>query len=240
MGLTTNEAKVIEAYTKDEFVSDYGWEDPKSGAWVKNFHEDAGLSARSFPGVMSSLEKKGVISTNGESFGLTDLGREYAAAIIGTPRKEGETAEPPSQFPQHVQTVKDDGGQEHSVVIYGRNELWLGNRRFSTMKAVKADLAADHAERLAKYKRDRLFDLFHSFGIQATYDGAILGWDLRGPLCDDRDGTFVYLTERGGKFFVHTSSSGWTLEAAKKSADKLSTLLTLIQVLKGHDPDLVG
>lgn len=70
--LTYLENEVIQAYKKDDFVQDRGWDDPEAGAWVKGFHQDCGMSGKEFSGVMSSLVKKGWCWTDGEAFGLTE------------------------------------------------------------------------------------------------------------------------------------------------------------------------
>jgi len=81
MKLTENEKKVIEAYKKDDIVSDEGWDDPQSCTWITDFKDDCGIESKTFSGVISSLAQKGVIWTNGESFGLTQEGIEAAKTI---------------------------------------------------------------------------------------------------------------------------------------------------------------
>ena len=82
--LTINEIAVLDAFTKDCYVRDHGWEDPLAGAWVDGFHEECNMSGKTFSGVMSSLIKKDILWTlgPGESFGLTDKGRKIVATYI--------------------------------------------------------------------------------------------------------------------------------------------------------------
>ena len=74
MRLTPNEIKVLSAYVNDDYVNDHGWWSSHAAAWMKDFHQDAGLPGPVFSGVASSLVQKDVISTNGESFSLTPIG----------------------------------------------------------------------------------------------------------------------------------------------------------------------
>ena len=46
--------------------------------------------------------------------------------------------------PQFIQTVQDPRGNEHSVMIFGKGDLRLGNRSFATMAEVKAALATEY------------------------------------------------------------------------------------------------
>ena len=80
VSLTESEEKVLKAYMKDDFVSDHGWDSPDAGAWSQDFHKDVGMNGTSFSGVMSSLCKKDIFWSNGESFGLTTKGIEVAKA----------------------------------------------------------------------------------------------------------------------------------------------------------------
>ena len=79
--LTETEKRVIRAFKANDIVSDNGWDHPYAATWIKGFHQDCGITSVAFPGVISSLVKKGVIVTNGESFALTDKGREVAAQL---------------------------------------------------------------------------------------------------------------------------------------------------------------
>lgn len=38
---------------------------------------------------------------------------------------------------QFIQSITDNRGNNHSVLIYGKNDLRIGNMRFKTMKEVK-------------------------------------------------------------------------------------------------------
>ena len=38
---------------------------------------------------------------------------------------------------QHIQNITDSRGNVHSVLIYGKGDLRLGNKKFSSMKWVK-------------------------------------------------------------------------------------------------------
>ena len=81
MKLTDNEIKVIKAFKVNDIVSDYGWEHEDASTWVEGFYVEAGIDSISFPGVMASLSQKNLVYTNGESFGLTSMGREIAKTI---------------------------------------------------------------------------------------------------------------------------------------------------------------
>jgi len=81
MKLTKLEEKIISAYKKDDIVSDEGWDDPQSCTWIEDFKDDCGIESKTFSGVISSLTQKGIIWTNGESFGLTEKGIEIARQI---------------------------------------------------------------------------------------------------------------------------------------------------------------
>ena len=76
VSFTPLERKVLDAWMNDENVSDYGWESKSAAAWVKGFHKVCDMEGKVFSAVVSSLCKKGIMWTNGESFGLTDLGRK--------------------------------------------------------------------------------------------------------------------------------------------------------------------
>ena len=76
ISLTELEQAVLTAFVNDDCVRDYGWQDKSAAAWVKDFHKTIPMDGKTFSGVMSSLTFKGVIWTNGDSFGLTDLGRQ--------------------------------------------------------------------------------------------------------------------------------------------------------------------
>ena len=80
MKLTELEKKVVDAYKKDDIVSDGGWENG-SPAWVEGFMFYEGMDGKTFAGVMSSLKKKRIIWTNGEAFGLTAMGIQVARDI---------------------------------------------------------------------------------------------------------------------------------------------------------------
>ena len=86
--LTENEKKVIRAYKKDCYVSDYGWDSTEAAAWTDGFHKDCGLDGKVFSGVMSGLAKKHIIQTTAHDtpkheafFSLTEKGIELARTI---------------------------------------------------------------------------------------------------------------------------------------------------------------
>lgn len=81
MKLTELEIRFIKAYKADPFVSDSGWEDENSRAWVKHMQESTGLTGKILSGVMSSLVQKGIVTTNGEGVGLTKTGIEIAGGV---------------------------------------------------------------------------------------------------------------------------------------------------------------
>jgi hypothetical protein len=79
--ITEKEIVVLKTFKDDDFVSDVGWENPKAFTWVVDFHKDCKMSGKEFSGVMSSLIKKGIILSTGESFGLSDAGREVLRTL---------------------------------------------------------------------------------------------------------------------------------------------------------------
>jgi len=81
MKLTALEKEVIEAYVDDDFVRDFGYEHPNSSTWVKSFHQNLNMSREKLSGVISSLVKKGLVYTNGESFSLTSKGIKMAREV---------------------------------------------------------------------------------------------------------------------------------------------------------------
>ena len=78
MRITELEKRVLEAFKKNDCVRDYGWTDPMAAAWSKDFHRECNMDGKTFSAVMAGLSMKGIIWTNGSSFGLTDLGRQVA------------------------------------------------------------------------------------------------------------------------------------------------------------------
>jgi len=85
--LTENEWKLINAYQHNDYVSGDGWDNPYSAAWVEDFAFSCGewgkfdvLKGKSLSGIISSLCKKGIMQTNGESFYLTEKGIEFLKA----------------------------------------------------------------------------------------------------------------------------------------------------------------
>ena len=69
--ITYLENEVLQAYKKDDFVNDRGWDNLEAGACIKGFHKNCGMTGKEFSGVMSSLVKKGWCWTDGKWFGLT-------------------------------------------------------------------------------------------------------------------------------------------------------------------------
>ena len=83
MELTDGEKVVIKAWMADCFVADHGWQSPNASTWVDSADATAcQMSKLQFAGTMSSLVQKGVCWTDGESWGLTDLGREVAKQLV--------------------------------------------------------------------------------------------------------------------------------------------------------------
>ena len=39
---------------------------------------------------------------------------------------------------QYIQDVKDVKGHTHSLLVYGKNEIYWGNKRFTSMREAKA------------------------------------------------------------------------------------------------------
>lgn len=82
MKITDGEKTVIRHWMHDEFVADHGWDSPDASTWVDPADAKACvMSGLQFAGTMSSLVQKGVCWTNGEAWGLTDLGRKIAATL---------------------------------------------------------------------------------------------------------------------------------------------------------------
>lgn len=75
MKITELEERVLFAFVNDDCVNDDGWQSKTAATQVKGFHRSCEMDGNTFSGVFSSLVKKGILWTNGESFGLTDLGR---------------------------------------------------------------------------------------------------------------------------------------------------------------------
>ena len=72
---TELEKKVFDALVDDEYIC----EDYENGAtWCDMVADAAGITPTSLGGVMASLSKKGIVWTNGESCGFTDLGADLA------------------------------------------------------------------------------------------------------------------------------------------------------------------
>lgn len=84
--VTELEKKVLIAFSRNDHVRDYGWQDPEAAAWVDvlsdDLETDFGMSGKVFSGVMSSLVKKGLIDTNGDSCSMTDNGRKVLKDIL--------------------------------------------------------------------------------------------------------------------------------------------------------------
>lgn len=81
ISLTEKEATVIRAYKEDDFVNDKGFESPESCTWVKDSHRACKMSGKEFSGVISSLVKKGIVKTDGETWSLTSEGIEVAREL---------------------------------------------------------------------------------------------------------------------------------------------------------------
>jgi hypothetical protein len=82
MKFTELEKRVLEAFVNDDCVRDYGYQDKSAAAWVKDFHKVCKMDGKTFSGVMPSLTTKGIIWTNGESFGLTEIGRKNTQTFL--------------------------------------------------------------------------------------------------------------------------------------------------------------
>jgi hypothetical protein len=76
MKLTKLERKLIDLYSRDHFKDELG--DP---VWIDGYAQDMGISGKAFSGVMSSMVQKGLVYTNGESFGLTEKGIEMTETL---------------------------------------------------------------------------------------------------------------------------------------------------------------
>ena len=79
--LTEKEIAVIRAYKEDDFVNDKGFESPEACTWVKESHRACKMNGREFSGIISSLVKKGLVVTDGETWKLTSVGIEAARSL---------------------------------------------------------------------------------------------------------------------------------------------------------------
>ncbi len=77
MIVTEKEQKVIQAIKNSEFL-----EEPSDPIWIKGLAEDAELDGKEFSGVVSSLIKKEIVFSDGETIGLTVKGQKIADHII--------------------------------------------------------------------------------------------------------------------------------------------------------------
>jgi len=93
MNVTKHEELVLIAFTKNDIVRDYGYDNGGS-TWVTNLSTDltSKMNGRVFSGLMSSLVKKGFMITNGESCSLTEEGVKVTKEILNR-KKEKEMAE---------------------------------------------------------------------------------------------------------------------------------------------------
>lgn len=86
INITEKEKITLLAYIEDDIVNDYGWESPQASAWVGGYWEDLiekrGVQKKSIPGIVGSLQKKGVVYTNGDSLKLTELGRNTVSELL--------------------------------------------------------------------------------------------------------------------------------------------------------------
>jgi len=87
MNITEKEKAILIAYKNNDIVSDYGWDSGESSAWVSVITQEAiekyGLEKTiSSRGIFSSLVKKGLIVTNGESFAITNKGIEVIKTLL--------------------------------------------------------------------------------------------------------------------------------------------------------------
>ena len=84
MKLTEKETYAIKCFKENDIVSDNGWLYEYASTWVSGSFLDSyqeEYEAKGFPGVMSSLCKKGIFWSDGKTVGLTDRGREIAKTI---------------------------------------------------------------------------------------------------------------------------------------------------------------
>ena len=80
--LTANEKTVIKAYKQDDYVGDNGYQSDFAAAWVDILGTNCGsLKGKAFSGTMSSLIKKDIMTSDGESCSLTVAGKKLAANI---------------------------------------------------------------------------------------------------------------------------------------------------------------
>lgn len=77
MKLTDNETQFLSDLCHDYFINGYGWRDEISQTFVDHIADGINLPAKSVPGVMASLVKKGLMWSDGpgSSCGFTDAGR---------------------------------------------------------------------------------------------------------------------------------------------------------------------
>jgi len=73
INITNKEKEFLIEIAKDDIISDYGWNSEMAATWVDYVAKKFKGKVRS--GIMSSLNEKGIIDTNGETLQLTSRGR---------------------------------------------------------------------------------------------------------------------------------------------------------------------
>ena len=87
--ITDNQIALLTAFSKNDHVSDYGWNDEDATAWTDCLCDDMlseGIAKGSLGGVLAKAECAGLIVNylleDGNITVLTDAGREALAQIL--------------------------------------------------------------------------------------------------------------------------------------------------------------
>lgn len=86
--ITENQKKLLIAFSKDDHVNDYGWQDEDAAAWnvcLADGMVKEGISRQSVGGVIAKAAEAGLICTCGGEDGnteLTDFGRTILGQIL--------------------------------------------------------------------------------------------------------------------------------------------------------------
>jgi len=76
VSLTELETILLKQLCYDDYIQDSGWQSPDAVSWVKDMGRCiAHVELHQIPGVVASLSNKGLLWTDGATWGFTDLGR---------------------------------------------------------------------------------------------------------------------------------------------------------------------
>ena len=81
--ITDNEIIILQEFINNDIIHDNGWQDCDASTWSDGFGDNIKkISHKSVSGTCASLTKKGIFCNNGESFGLTNLGRSTVSRLV--------------------------------------------------------------------------------------------------------------------------------------------------------------